>query len=72
MRSVAPFSKIKNTIYPDTFRSNAHDVTVSASLYVYDSLIRHDFCYNDLYGGLDKGYKLIINPDSSIKVLPDF
>ena len=61
-------SKTAITIYPDSIRLNNHDVIVRAYLYIKDSLFRGASNYNDLYGGLDKGYKLILKADSTTQL----
>jgi hypothetical protein len=71
MLSIAPKSTLKKAIYPDSIRLNGHDLTVTASIFVKDTLFRFCYNYNDLYGVLSKDYRLVLKEDSTTVLISE-
>lgn len=71
MVSIAPKSTLRKTIYPDSIRLNSHDITITASIFVKDTLFRFCYNYNDLYGGLSKDYRLVLKEDSTTVLISE-
>ena len=72
MENIGSKSIVSRKIYIDTIRLNGHDVIIIAKIYKKDSLFRGGMHYNDLYGGVEKEYKLTLNKDltTSLTVAP--
>lgn len=70
--AIAPGATVKKIIYPDSIRLNSHDIVVHASIYVKGKLFKYLYDYNDLYGSLDKGYKLVLKADSSAQISSEY
>lgn len=69
--SILPMSMKIKTIYSDSIQLNKHDIIVRAELYVGDSIFRRAYNYNDLYGGLASGYRLLLKADYTIQLVEE-
>ena len=69
--AIPPGATVKKTVYPDSISLNSHDIVVFVGIFVKGKLFKSSYDYNDLYGGLENGYKLVLKADSTTRIIAE-
>lgn len=65
--SIKPNSDFIKKVNFDTLKLNNHDILVSATIFIADSVPKYSYDYNDLTGTLEEEYKITLSENFSTR-----